>query len=104
VGKGRFDSAQGLEGKLILHNVLCLVTGSTADEQRTEMVLEACAIRFGGDSGSRSRSGYAEKSGGLSVISIESISLRFRDTAKIGSSSSETVSRVGMAKAEKITP
>jgi len=104
VGKGRFDSAQGLEGKLILHNVLCLVTGSSADEQRTEMVREACAIRFGGDSGSRSKSGYAENSGGLSVISIESTSPRFRDTARIGSSSSETVSRVGTVKTEKMTP
>ena len=103
-GKDRFDSAQGLEGKLILHNVLCLVTGSSVDEQRTEMVLEACAIRFGGDSGSRSESGYVENSGGLSVILIESTSLRFKDMAEMGSCSPEAVSSAGMVKIEKTTP
>ena len=56
-GNGRFDSDQGLEGKLILHNVLCFVFGSSVDEQRTEIVLEACAVRLGGDSGSRSELG-----------------------------------------------
>lgn len=103
-GNGRFDSAQGLEGKLILHNDLCLVTGSSADEQRTEMVLEVCAIRFGGDSGSRSKSEYVEKSGGLSVISIDSTSLRFRDVAERGGCPSETVSSMGMVKTAKMTP
>ena len=103
-GKGRPDSAQGLEGKLILHNVLCFVTGSSMDEQRTEMVLEASAIRFGGDSGARSKSGYVEKSGGLSVMLIESRSLRRRDRAEIGSWSPETVSSAGMVKTEKMTP
>ena len=83
-GKGRSDPAQGLEGKLILHSVLCLVTGSSVDVQRTEIVLEACAIRFGGDSGSSSKFGYAEKSGGLSVILIDSMSLRLRDMAEMG--------------------
>ena len=103
-GKGRLDSAQGLEGRLILHSVRCLVTGSSADEQRTEMVLEVCAIRFGGDSGSRSRSVYVENSGGLSVMLIDSTSLRLRDVAEMGSCPSETVSIVGMAKTAKMTP
>ena len=103
-GKGRFDSAQGLEGKLILHNVLCFVSGCSVDEQRTEIVLEVCAIRFGGDSGSRSKSAYVEKSGGLSVILIDSTSLRLRDMAVMGSCSSETVSRKGMSKIEKMIP
>jgi hypothetical protein len=103
-GKGRFDSAQGLEGKLILHNVLFFVTESSADEQRTEIVLEVCAIRFGGDSGSRSKSAYVEKSGGLSVILIDSTSLRLRDMAETGSCSSETVSSRGMLKIAKMTP
>ena len=82
-GKGRLDSAQGLEGKLILHRVLCLVTGSSVEEQRTEMDLEVCATRFGGDSGSRSKSAYVEKSGGLSAILIDSTSLRLKDIAEM---------------------
>lgn len=68
------------------------------------MVLEACAIRFGGDSGSRSKSGYVEKSGGLSVILIESMSWRLKDTAEMGGCSSETVSSAGIVKIEKMTP
>jgi len=103
-GKGRFDSAQGLEGKLTLHKVLHPVTGSSVDEQRTEIVLEVCAIRFGGDSGSRSKPAYVEKSGGLSVILIDSTSLRFRYMAEMGSCSSETVSSTGMLKIAKTTP
>ena len=102
-GKGRFDSAQGLEGKLILHNVLCLVIGSSVDEQRIEIVLEVCAIRFGGDSGSRSKSAYVEKSGGLSVILIDSTSLRLRDMAETGCPL-EIVSSKGMLNIAKTTP
>ena len=83
-GKGRLDSAQGLEGKLILHNVLCLVAGSSVDEQRTEMDLEVCATRFGGNSGSSSKSAYVEKSGGLSATLIDSTSLRLNDIAEMG--------------------
>jgi len=103
-GKGRFDPAQGLEGKLILHNTLRFVTESSVDEQRTDIVLEVCATKFGGDSGSRSKSAYVEKSGGLSVMLIDSTSLRLRAMAEMGGCSLETVSSTGMLKIAKMTP
>lgn len=103
-GKGRFDSAQGLEAKLILQNVRLFVIGSSVVKQTTEIVLEFCAIRFGGDSGSRSRLAYVEKRGGLSVMLIDSMSVRPRVMAEMGSCPSEVVPRTGIGNTSKTTP
>ena len=104
VGKGLPDSAQGLEAKRILQNVLFFEIGSSVAKQMTEMVREFCEIRFGGDVGSRSEFAYVEKRGGLSVTLIDSTSVRLRVMAAMGSCSSETVPRIGIGKTSKTTP
>lgn len=103
-GNGRSDSAHGLEGKLILQNVLFSVIGSSVAIQTTEMVLEFCAIRFGGESGSRSKSAYVENRGGLSVMVIESMSVRLRVMAEMGSCSLETVPSMGIGNISRTIP